>query len=154
MGNRGYAQFVKDNVSANVLGEGLIKRYPTGEVLGGHKGIHQFTYGQRKGLGLDYHESLFVLKIDPISRTVWVGEEKYLFTENFDTETCNLLDKVEDGERLRVKIRHHHSGAWAKLFVTDKGFNIRFEEPQRAVTPGQAAVFYRDSQLVGGGWIV
>lgn len=154
VGNRGYAQFVKDNVNANVLGEGLIKRYPTGEVLGSHKGIHQFTYGQRKGLGLDYHESLFVLKIDPISRTVWVGEEKYLFTEKFDTETCNLLDKVEDGERLKVKIRHHHSGAWANLFITEKGFNIRFEEPQRAVTPGQAAVFYRDTQLVGGGWIV
>ena len=154
VGNGDYAQFVKEHVDRSLLSTGEIRGYPDGEYLGIHSGIHQFTYGQRRGLGLDYHQTLFVLKIDPDTKTVWVGEEKYLFSEKFKTESCNLLDDISPGERLLVRIRHHHRGAWAKVYPSDKGFEVCFEEAQRAVTPGQAAVFYRENELVGGGWII
>ncbi len=154
VGNKGYSNFVKEHVNPEALSAGEIREYPSNRLLGTHTGIHQFTYGQRKGLGLDHHETLFVLKIDPVSKTVWVGAEKYLFAESLQTENCNLIDEVSPGERIKVKIRHHHHGAWARVFPSERGFEIKFEESQRAVTPGQAAVFYRDSQLLGGGWIV
>ncbi|OQW51330.1 MAG: tRNA(5-methylaminomethyl-2-thiouridine)-methyltransferase [Proteobacteria bacterium SG_bin7] len=153
VGNKGYASFVREHVSPDQLSAGEIREYPSNRVLGKHSGIHQFTYGQRKGIGLDHHETLFVLKIDPDTKTVWVGDEKYLFSEKLDAENVNLIDDISPGERIKIKIRHHHKGAWAKVFPTARGFKIEFEEAQRAVTPGQAAVFYRDQQLLGGGWI-
>lgn len=154
VGNGDYANFVKDHVDSELLQPGLIRRYPSGEELGPHTGIHNFTYGQRKGLGLTHHETLFVLKIDPTTHTVWVGEEKYLYSSDFETVDCNLLDNIEPGEKIKVRIRHHHRGAGAKLFPTEKGYKVVFDEAQRAITPGQAAVFYRENQLLGGGWIV
>jgi tRNA-uridine 2-sulfurtransferase len=154
VGNQGYSNFVKSQVPQSMLANGEIREYPSNKLLGTHTGIHQFTYGQRRGIGLDHHETLFVLKIDPATKTVWVGAEKYLFSNELDTENCNLLDEVQHGERIKIKIRHHHAGAWAKVFPSEKGFQIKFEEAQRAVTPGQAAVFYREQQLLGGGWII
>jgi len=154
VGKQGYAEFVASQVGRDKLKPGKIKRYPDGEILGDHSGIHQFTHGQRRGLGLDHHETLFVLKIDPVEHIVWVGDEKFLYHDELKTVDCNLLDEIQDGERLRVRIRHHHRGAWANLYHDKNGFRICFEQPQRAITPGQAAVFYRENSLVGGGWIV
>lgn len=154
VGNNDYANFVKDNVDAELLKPGLIRMYPSGEELGPHSGIHNFTYGQRKGLGLTHHETLFVLKIDPATHTVWVGEEKNLYSSEFEATNCNILDPILPGESIKVRIRHHHRGAGAKLFPTTAGFKVVFDEAQRAITPGQAAVFYRENQLLGGGWIV
>jgi len=155
VGPSGYAQFVKDNVPADVLAskKGLFRRWPSGEVMGRHTGIHQFTYGQGRGFGLDHHEKLFVVRIDPADNTVWLGEEKALLREELEMIEPSLLDQVSDGETLQVKIRYSLRGANAKVHKTEKGFQIRFEEPQRAVTPGQACVLYRGRQLVGGGWI-
>ena len=156
VGDRGYDTFIKENVDAKVLAtkKGLIKRYPTGEVMGEHVGIHLYTIGQGKGLGMTYHEKLFVLKIDAQDNTVWVGDEKYLYHDEVDVIEPHLLSNILDGENLNVKIRYQHKGAEAQIQKTEYGFKLKFKEPQRAITPGQAAVFYRDQNiLVGGGWI-
>lgn len=156
VGKQGYQNFIKDHVSAEVLDtkKGVIKRYPQGEVMGTHQGIHNYTYGQSKGLGMDHHEKLFVIKIDAQDNTVWVGDEKYLYAQEVQVVEPKLLDEIQDGEVMNVKIRYQHKGSLARVFKSDRGFRLEFEEPQRAVTPGQAAVFYRDKQLVGGGWII
>ncbi|KYG64153.1 tRNA(5-methylaminomethyl-2-thiouridine)-methyltransferase [Bdellovibrio bacteriovorus] len=155
VGNQGYQNFIKSQVSSAVLAtkKGFIKRFPQGEVMAPHEGIHNYTIGQSKGLGMDYHEKLFVLKIDAHDNTVWVGDESHLFAHEVDVVDPHLLRDLEDGELMNVKIRYQHKGSPAKVFKTENGFKLKFMEPQRAVTPGQAAVFYRERELVGGGWI-
>lgn len=156
VGNQGYTKFLESQVSRTVLDSkrGWIKRYPSGEKMAQHEGIHHYTYGQSKGLGMSHHEKLFVLKIDPQDNTVWVGEESYLFSSELVVNNLHLMDELQEGEVLKVKIRYAHKGSEAQIFKTENGYKVRFSEPQRAVTPGQAAVFYRDKQLVGGGWIL
>ena len=155
VGNKGYGQFIEENVPASVLRtkKGFLKRYPTGQIMAEHNGIHHFTYGQSKGLGMDHHEKLFVLSIDPKDNTVWIGDEKYLFKNNVDVVDTHLIDVIQDGETVNVKIRYAHKGSEAKVFKSPTGLRLEFTEPQRAVTPGQAAVMYRKGQLLGGGWI-
>ena len=155
VGNQGYQNFIKGQVSAKILEtkKGWLKRYPSGEVMSSHEGIHHFTYGQSKGLGMDHHEKLFVIKIDAADNTVWVGDESYLFAHEVDVIEPKLLSEVQDGEVMNVKIRYQHKGSPAQVFKTAQGFKLKFQEPQRAITPGQAAVFYRERELVGGGWI-
>ncbi len=153
VGDKGYAKFVEDHVPISQIHKGLIRRFPDGEVMGEHPGIYQFTLGQSKGLGITFHEKLFVIKIDADTQTVWVGDEKYLFHSELEIHNVNWLTDWTEGENLRVKIRYHHQGAPAQIKKTDRGYALKFDEPQRAITPGQAAVFYRDRELVGGGWI-
>lgn len=156
VGEKGYDQFIKENVSQDILKtkKGVFKRYPEGIEMGDHNGIHLYTIGQSKGLGLTYHEKLFVIKIDPQTNTVWLGEEKYLFHHQVQVIEPHLLNEVQDGEELHVKIRYQHKASKAKVHRNEHGFILNFEEPQRAITPGQAAVFYRQkNRLLGGGWI-
>ena len=155
VGNKGYDRFIEEQVSPEILKTkvGVIKRYPTGEIMATHAGIHHFTYGQGKGLGMDHHEKLFVVKIDGKDNTVWVGDEKYLYSEEVDAVNAHWIDQALDGEEVQVKIRYAHKPSTAKYIKTASGFKLKFTEPQRAVTPGQAAVLYRDKQLLGGGWI-
>jgi tRNA-specific 2-thiouridylase len=155
VGNRGYGEFIAEHVDAAKLAEkaGVIRRYPSGEIMSNHPGIHLFTYGQSKGLGMSHHEKLFVIKVDTTDNTVWVGDEQYLYRGEVEVVDTHLIDEVHDGETLEVKIRYSHKGSQAKVFRTEKGLRFEFLEPQRAVTPGQAAVMYRNRQLLGGGWI-
>lgn len=156
VGDKGYGNFIAEHVSSEVLDKkkGWIRRYPTGLKMAEHQGIHLFTYGQSKGLGMDHHEKLFVLKIDPETNTVWVGDEEYLFSDNLEIENLHLLHDLVPNEKLLVKIRYSHRGAEAKVSADINGnIKLEFTEKQRAITPGQAAVFYRGRQLLGGGWI-
>ncbi|MCB0342338.1 MAG: tRNA 2-thiouridine(34) synthase MnmA [Pseudobdellovibrionaceae bacterium] len=155
IGKTNYADFVERHLATDSIKPGLLRRYPQGEILGEHSGIHRFTYGQRKGLGVSDSEPLYVVKIDADTATVWLGRDESLYSRELDIFDTNLLDEVEEGERLKVKIRFHHGGSWAHITTKNQkgSFHIEFEEPQRAITPGQAAVFYRGEQLVGGGWI-
>jgi tRNA-specific 2-thiouridylase len=155
VGKKGYGRFIEEHVDAKTLKTkaGVLKRYPSGEVMAQHPGIHLFTYGQSKGLGMDHHEKLFVIKIDAETNTVWVGDEQYLYKNQVDVVDTHLLSQIEDGEILNVKIRYAHQGSAARVSKTATGLRFDFIEPQRAVTPGQAAVMYRQKQLVGGGWI-
>ncbi len=156
VGQKGYDQFIKENVPDSVLKSkrGLIKRFPSGEVMSTHEGIHLYTIGQSKGLGMTYHEKLFVLKIDAIDNIVWVGDEKDLFHHEVNVVEPHLLSEINEGEFFNVKIRYQHKGSRAQVFKTHNGYRLKFDEPQRAITPGQAAVFYSENQvLMGGGWI-
>lgn len=155
VGNKGYGKFIEENMDAQILASkrGVLKRYPSGEVMAEHQGIHHFTYGQSKGLGMSHHEKLFVLEIDAKTNTVWIGDEKYLYRNAVEIVDTHLIDELKDGETVSVKIRYAHKGSEAKVFKNGKGLRLEFSEPQRAVTPGQAAVMYRQGQLLGGGWI-
>lgn len=157
IGKEGYSAFIESEVSKEELRPGTIRKFPSGEVLAQHEGIHKFTIGQRRGLGVATGEPAFVVKIevDGNEGTVWLGDESYLFSKELIVEKLNWLDSVETGETVRVKIRYAHKGSDAIVDKQSDGRVIlRFFEPQRSVTPGQAAVFYRGQQLVGGGWIV
>jgi len=155
VGNMGYDKFIESQVDAETLRKksGLIKRYPNGEVMGKHTGIHQFTYGQGRGLGLTHHEKLFVVKIDTTNNDVWIGEENHLYSEKADMVNPHWLTSWSEEEVYQVKIRYQHRATPARLKKTERGYRIDFLEKQRSVTPGQAAVFYQGQKLVGGGWI-
>ncbi len=156
VGSGGYADFIQKHLGDNgpVQG-GPIKLYPSGEILGTHKGLYQFTYGQRKGLGVSANLPLYVVKIDTKSHTLWLGEESYLYSAKAELEDLHWLDEVSNGERLKVKIRFHHEGCWTRVYKSDEGnVFLEFEKLQKAVTPGQSAVLYRGEQLMGGGSIV
>lgn len=160
VGPKGYSQFVEDQVSADPqlkssIQKGQIRRFPAGEVMGYHEGIHHYTYGQSKGLGLTFHEKLFVLKVDAKNKIVWVGEEKYLFHDELTLKDTHWISQINESEVFNVKIRYQHKGAPAQIRKNADGtFFLKFQEPQRAITPGQAAVLYREKELVGGGWIL
>lgn len=155
IGKGGYSQFIEERVAKDLLRPGELKLYPSGEALGRHAGIHNFTYGQRKGLGVATGTPLFVVKIDAASNTVWLGEEKHLFSSHLKLKNLNWLSDVHEGDEYTVKIRFQHKGAAARVTANADGeMELEFNEPQRSITPGQAAVFYREKQLVGGGWIV
>jgi tRNA-specific 2-thiouridylase len=128
-----------------------------GQVLGHHEGIFNFTVGQRKGLGVASPTPLYVLQIDPASHRVTVGADAELATRNLRARDLNWISiaGLSAPMRVRIKIRHRHEPAWATLEPAENGEVIAtFDEPQRAVTPGQSAVFYDGDEVVGGGWII
>lgn len=135
----------------------------TGEVVGHHAGIHNFTVGQRKGLGLGSAggaatgSPLYVIGINGADRKVVVGGGEELLSKTLRANRLNwiAIPQLEGQLRVQVKIRHRHEPAWATLEMSGKNEVIAtFDESQRAVTPGQAAVFYNDDEVVGGGWIL
>jgi tRNA-specific 2-thiouridylase len=138
-----------------------------GEVVGRHAGIHGFTVGQRKGLqvtgnreqGTGNSRPAYVLAIHPDSHRVVVGEDAELLSRELRAEGLNWISVagLAEGEemRVRVKIRHRHEPAWATLRASGEyRVTAEFDEAQRAITPGQSAVFYDGDEVVGGGWIV
>jgi tRNA-specific 2-thiouridylase len=128
-----------------------------GERMGRHEGIHNFTVGQRKGLGLSSPNPLYVLQIDSASRKVTVGPEAQLTSKFLTVHRMNWISIPELKEPMRagVKIRHVHEPSPALLEPLDEGrLRITFDEPQRAITPGHSAVFYDSDEVVGGGWIL
>lgn len=155
VGNQGYGKFIESQVEPQILisKKGSLKRYPTGEKMAEHRGIHLYTVGQSRGLEMDHHEKLFVIKIDAETNTVWVGDEEYLYSQETKVIEPKFLSDFEDGGLYQVKIRYQHKGALAKVFKTESGLMIEFLEKQRAITGGQAAVIYDEQRLVGGGWI-
>jgi tRNA-uridine 2-sulfurtransferase len=129
----------------------------SGEVLGRHSGIHNFTVGQRKGLGIASPNPLYVLQIESDAHRVTVGSDAELATMTFRAGQLNWISIAGlSGEiRAQVKIRHRHEPAWATVRSSgNDAVTITFDEPQRAVTPGQSAVFYDGDEVIGGGWIV
>jgi tRNA-specific 2-thiouridylase len=129
----------------------------SGEVIGRHLGIHNFTVGQRKGLGLTSANPLYVLAIHPESHQVTVGADEELMSREVRVERVNWISVAEVREPMRVmcKVRHRHEPQWATLAAgKEPGTALAmFDEAQRAITPGQAAIFYDGDEVVGGGWI-
>jgi tRNA-specific 2-thiouridylase len=126
-----------------------------GSILGRHGGVHHFTVGQRKGLGIATGSPLYVLSIDSATQQVVVGADQVLYSAACRVAQPNWIafDSPPPELRAAVKIRHQHSPAPATLYPEPGGARIAFDEPQRAITPGQAAVFYQDDLVLGGGWI-
>ncbi len=128
-----------------------------GRVLGEHAGVHHFTVGQRRGLRIAAAEPLYVIATDPAERKVVVGRNPDLLRARLFAKEVNWISiaPLEAPCRARVKIRNKHAAAEAYLHPTaDSGrVEVRFDEPQRAITPGQGAVFYDGDLVLGGGWI-
>jgi tRNA-specific 2-thiouridylase len=157
--NGNYVQFIQAYSRENAISlcgsEGEIVT-EAGEVLGRHHGVHEFTVGQRKGLGFAVGKPLYVISIDRKHNRVLVGDDGALRTTTFEIEDVNWVSCRTPDARLHVlaKIRHKHEPAGAT--IEPLGMNrarITFDAPQRAITPGQAAVFYDGDHVLGGGWI-
>lgn len=155
-----YAQFIEAYAAEQRNGEmsprGGAVVTKTGDLLANHSGVHQYTIGQRKRLGVATGQPLYVLAVDAAARRVTVGEERELYHQGCIAREVNWVSITPPCEPARVtaKIRHKHAPAAAK--VTPVGGDrawIVFDEPQRAITPGQAAVFYDGEKVIGGGWI-
>jgi len=128
----------------------------SGEVIGEHSGIHNFTVGQRKGLGVATGSPLYVIQINGADKQVIVGSDEHLYSRTLRARRVNLIsvDDLREPMRVSVKIRHRHEPAPATLEKNaDDEILVTFDQPQRAITPGQAAVFYDDDIVVGGAWI-
>ena len=128
----------------------------SGEVLGRHSGVHNFTIGQRKGLGIAAGRPLYVVELDAARNRVVVGDVAELQRDTCDVADVNWIpfDQPSAPVECAVKIRHRHEPAAATVEATgDNSARVRFHTPQRAVTPGQAAVFYSGEMVLGGGWI-
>jgi tRNA-uridine 2-sulfurtransferase len=129
----------------------------SGEVVGRHQGIHRYTVGQRKGLGISAPDPLYVVEVDARHNRVVVGSSDDLLRNEMTVGRTNWISIPELTAPLRVgvKIRSRSDEAPATLIQAANGqVTVRFDQPQRAVTPGQAAVFYDNDLVVGGGWIV
>ncbi len=127
-----------------------------GQVLGQHDGVEFFTIGQRKGLGLSSPKPLYVIELDAARNRVVVGDDSALERDQFELERCNWIAFEQPPAEMRVsaKIRYNHPGTPATIRpLPDGSASVTLHEPQRAITPGQACVFYDDDVVVGGGWI-
>jgi len=157
--NGDYAAFIE----AYFAEQGIDTRQAQGEIvttsgrkLGQHAGIHHYTVGQRKGLGIATGEPLYVIATEPESRRVIVGSNDELLRGRFTAREVNWISIAEPAGvvRAQVRIRNKHVPAAASVQALAGGrAEVRFDEPQRAVTPGQGAVFYDGDQVLGGGWI-
>lgn len=127
-----------------------------GRKLGQHDGIEFYTIGQRKGLGLSAPKPLYVVELDAANNRVIVGDETMLDRAEFRIERCNWIpfELPPSSIEVTAKIRYNHPGTPATVVPTaDGGATVRLHQAQRAITPGQACVFYQDDLVVGGGWI-
>ena len=157
--NGNYVQFIqaysKDAAISLSQTEGEIVT-ADGTIVGHHNGVHNFTIGQRKGLGFAAGKPLYVLSIDPKKNRVVVGDDDSLRTTSFEVNGVNWVSIEQPSEPLRatVKIRHKHEPAPAVVeALGDSQARITFDAPQRAITPGQGAVFYDRDRVLGGAWI-
>ena len=127
-----------------------------GHILGHHDGIEFYTIGQRKGLGITTLKPVYVVELDAENNRVVVGDESALDRDEFIATNCNWhpFDKLTAPIEVTAKIRYNHPGAPATVTpIGDGSVKVKLHSAQRAITPGQAAVFYQDDLVVGGGWI-
>jgi len=157
--NGNYVQFIQAYSQERGIslqnGEGEIVS-ESGELIGRHHGVQNFTIGQRKGLGFAAGKPLYVLSIDPQKNRVVVGEDHVLRKTVCEVDGVNWISCEKPGASIRAfaKIRHKHEPAAATIEPLEAGIaRVTFDAPQRAITPGQAAVFYDGEVVLGGAWI-
>jgi tRNA-specific 2-thiouridylase len=156
-----YKAFLRSHLGENEFHRGEIYDV-AGNFLGEHDGIELFTIGQRKGLPGGASRPRYVVDLDPDTNRVIVGDVEDLVSDEFEIDRVNWHPAAsEPGTKASnnklecsVKIRYSHAGTRATVTTTEEGrAHVRLHEPQRAVTPGQAAVLYRADVVIGGGWI-
>lgn len=150
-----YAAFIEKE-TAEKIPEGAIVD-TEGHVLGKHKGYIHYTIGQRKGLGLALSEPGYVKRIDPVKNEVVIGKNEELFTDRVTAKNINCMgcEQFVEGQRVWGKIRYSHRGTYGTVEMVQKDrLTVRFDEPVRAVTPGQALVLYEGEDCLGGGEII
>jgi tRNA-specific 2-thiouridylase len=155
--------FVPDNNYGGFLqAAGLVQKHRGeitdvhGRVLGHHDGIELFTIGQRRGLGITTPKPVYVVELDAALNRVVVGDDSALDRAEFVAERCNWhpFEKLDQPVEVLAKIRYNHPGTPATVTPAGNGsVKVKLHTPQRAITPGQAAVFYQDDLVLGGGWI-
>ena len=156
-----YAGFIDryleaENATDRLPGSGEIVDN-SGHVIGHHEGIHRYTIGQRRGIGIADERPLYVISIDAAKNRVTAGSSEELLSTEFTAAGVNWIAFENPAEPVRadVRVRYRHTAAPATITpLKDARARIIFDEPQRAITPGQATVFYRGDEVVGGGWIV
>ncbi len=156
-----YAGFIDryldaENATDRLPGAGEIVD-TTGRVIGRHEGIHRYTIGQRRGIGIADERPLYVISIDAAKNRVTAGSSEDLLSSEFTVARVNwiALDDPKEPVRAEVRVRYRHTAAAATITsLPNQRARIVFDEPQRAITPGQASVFYRGDEVMGGGWIV
>jgi tRNA-specific 2-thiouridylase len=159
-----YAGFIDryleaENAMTRLPGSGEIVD-TSGRVIGRHDGIHRYTIGQRRGIGISDQQPLYVVSINADKNRVTVGQADELLSSEFTAAGVNWIafdnsQRPSEPVRAEVRVRYRHTAAPATITpLRDARAHIVFDEPQRAITPGQATVFYRGDEVVGGGWIV
>ena len=148
-----YKKFLEENSNIKPKAGNIVNA--KGEILGKHTGLYNYTIGQRKGLGVSYKVPLFVIGFNKEKNEVIVGEEQELYSKEILVTDINLLliDEIKDWMEVEVKTRYSAKSAKAKITQEENNIKVIFNEPQRAVTPGQSAVFYIGDIVLGGGKI-
>ena len=150
-----YAGFIKNSTGKTIPKGNFVQA--DGKVLGEHQGIIHYTIGQRKGLNLSMGHPVFVTKIRPDTNEVVIGENEDLFINTLLCDRVNFMaiEGLEGEVRLKAKIRYNHPGAECVISPAEDGkVRVTFDQPQRAITPGQAVVFYQGEYVAGGGIIL
>ncbi len=145
-----YQKFIAEHAPPIAAGEFVDRQ---GKKLGAHKGIPFYTVGQRRGLGVAAGERIYVVNIDAASNTIRLGGEEELLAREVLLENLTLRRPLADGARVAVQVRYRRTPAEGSIRLVSGGAVVRFDEPERAVAPGQAAVFYAGDVVAGGGWI-
>lgn len=149
-----YKKFLENNSDIKPKAGNIVTS--KGEILGKHTGLYNYTIGQRKGLGISYKVPLFVIGFNPKKNEVIVGEKEELYKKEFLVDDINLLlvDDIKEPMEVEVKTRYSTTLAKAKIIKEEDKIKVILDEPQRAITPGQSAVFYLDDIVLGGGKII
>lgn len=144
--------YLEKNINNSLVG--FIKNLK-GEILGKHEGIFKYTIGQRRGLGISYKEPLFVVKLDSLSNTVYVGSNEDLYSDRVYLNNFNKLSKFEIGKEYIIKLRSAHAGQPGFIeLIDEKNVIIKLKNPARAITKGQLCCIYDNDIVVGSGWII
>lgn len=152
IGGRNYVDFIEANISNSNLYAGPIKHI-NGKVLGRHRGIYSFTYGQRQGLGISWQDSLYVVGIDEGSKTVSVAEKEHTLNRRFSVVSLNWFCSPANYANIKVKIRYNSKLYDCRLETNGLKAVVYLKEDAFLPTPGQLAVFYDDNKVIAGGWI-
>ena len=150
-----YRRFLQDRIPEKIKSGDIIDK--NGKILGKHQGVPFYTVGQRRGLGIAVGKPLYVTQINASDNTVVVGEPDDLLEDTMHVERINLIsiEKLTEPIRALVKIRSRDDGGLATISpISDTEAIVQFDEPRRAITPGQATVFYDGEYVIGGGWII
>lgn len=153
--SRSYKDFIEETVPKDLLEPGTFVNVE-GQKLGEHKGIHRFTIGQRKGIAVDSKIPLFVVGINKHTNQVVIGEEKDLYRTRCLVNNLNWIipPKLDQKTQYTAKIRYRAKECPVRIEpLLDNRVEVRFDTPQKSITPGQAIVFYDNDKVIGGGWI-